>query len=1047
MDFIQCVFVLILSHANPTMTQPEVTDAALSEEEAAASEPEPWTPERVTAWNSYYDLYVAAGVLLLVFVVSATKIADSAVWSLLQTGHVSLSQGWPVVKDPFSYTEADQPWVNIPWVFEVANSLIYQSVAPQSLYRAPGQLIQADQRAAGILIALSATIRILTALLLLSIRRAGPGLWWTAICVCLALGGVFGPPEGIALGGIAGQASVTPDTWGLFFLAVELFLLHRALNLGYTNSMIGLVPLYLIWANVDESFLYGLVILAAAVLGTLQKRKPVTNEQGTLTFPRGVAIWFACAAVCLVNPSFYQIYEAACSPFTQLFLPRQDSVPVDQISVFGPSIRMALGDLYRWFVAYYLILVGIGLASFYLNRQRFSLSRFLMYVAATVLWGFMHRFRTEFAVVFAATLALNGQEWYLDRFGTLGRLGRGWAFWSIGGRAITIVLTCLFVVRGLTGYGSDPGAPLPQFGFGVNPDLFPFEAADTLRFAKIDGNILNTSASQGDALVWRAYPTRKTFIDSRPNAFPPSLRARLDELRKALKDDDITRWKPVLDEYHITAIMLDVAGSPYTYEQLRRSSNWVRFYDDGNVVMFGRSDAEDPDLAYFKDNQLDSEKLVYKTRRPLESTQHPPRVTMNEAESLGAKFDRLYDRIFQSASQTPPQPHVRAARRWMEPDDVNSVAIPDPARCLLAVWNARTALARRPDDPSAFRILVDAYRILMLHESALLQGQSLTMANFGQISLQSRLLPMRYDQLVTSLNYAIQTTPPPNSEEARESLRALNLQLGQMYLSVDFIDLARDRFQAAINLSDPANISPEFRTQMMQLNEQLNQVQTSMKGLPDTAQADPVQKARMALSMGAAGMAIDELYNAELSASRIPVLRPLLVDLYCETGQPGRALELFVDSDDPTLNTGPGTTARRQGLVNFLIGNSEYAAVLWQDRAIAQIRDSQAMQAFMASQSFLKGDVVSASDSFLELPGRVTTQANWEMDLGLCLLESGEPVRAAEHLSKALVLIPDLPTRPVIAYYLEKLGEAVPPLPNTTPAPSKPSPAEPSPPK
>jgi hypothetical protein len=606
------------------MTQPETTDTTLSPEDetTAIAEPEPWTPERVTAWNAYYDLYVAAGILLLVFIVSATKIANSSIWSLLQAGRVTVTEGWPVVKDVFSYTQADRPWANVPWAFETINSLIYQSLAPESLDRRPGQMTQADQNAAGTLVAINATLRIITALILLNIRRPGPGLWWTAICVGLALGGTLAPPSGLALGGIAGQATVTPDTWGLLFLAVELLILHRTLNLGRPGSLIGLVPMFLVWANIDDSFVTGLIVLAAAVVGLVQKGEPA--QPRALTLGRGMGILGLCAAVCLINPSFYHVYTAALTPLTQLFSSQRGPVPLDQISVFGPSIRTALGPLYREFVAYYLILVGIGLGSFYLNRRRFSLCRFLMYAIMAAMWGAVHRFRSEFAVVFAATLALNGQEWYRDQFGAEGRLGRGWAIWSIGGRAVTIVLTCLFIVKGLTGYGLEYGEPV--FGFGVNADMFPFEAADTLRFAKIDGNVLNTSSSQGDALIWRAYPARKTYIDSRPHAFPPSLRARFDELRMALKNDDIDAWKPLLDEYHITAVMLDVSGSPNTYEQLLHSPNWIRFYDDGNVVMFGRSDASNPDLAYFKDNMLDATTLVYKKRRPVESTQSPPRL-------------------------------------------------------------------------------------------------------------------------------------------------------------------------------------------------------------------------------------------------------------------------------------------------------------------------------------------------------------------------------------------------------------------------------------
>ena len=49
-------------------------------------------------------------------------------------------------------------------------------------------------------------------------------------------------------------------------------------------------------------------------------------------------------------------------------------------------------------------------------------------------------YRQEYAVVFAAVTAINGQEWYHDRFGTQGRLGFLPTLWSTGGRLVTLGL-------------------------------------------------------------------------------------------------------------------------------------------------------------------------------------------------------------------------------------------------------------------------------------------------------------------------------------------------------------------------------------------------------------------------------------------------------------------------------------------------------------------------------------------------------------------------------------------------------------------------------
>ena len=104
---------------------------------------------------------------------------------------------------------------------------------------------KAEQFGAAALIALTAFARMLTALLLIKVRRAGPGVWWTSLCVFLALGAVISPtavlnarstggiPGMVLLGGLASPGLVTPGTWGMLLLVIELLLIHKATNLGH----------------------------------------------------------------------------------------------------------------------------------------------------------------------------------------------------------------------------------------------------------------------------------------------------------------------------------------------------------------------------------------------------------------------------------------------------------------------------------------------------------------------------------------------------------------------------------------------------------------------------------------------------------------------------------------------------------------------------------------------------------------------------------------------------------------------------------------------
>ncbi len=143
--------------------------------------------------------------------------------------------------------------------------------------------------AIGALVVLSALARLATAWLLLKIRHRGPGLWWSALCVAFAFGAVYHPIYSIMMGGIAGTAYPAPFTWSQLLFAIELLVLFRAFSQGRAAGLWFLIPTFVLWANIDESFLTGLIVLAAAVAGRVldgrnatwlvaNSEKPLTTE-------------------------------------------------------------------------------------------------------------------------------------------------------------------------------------------------------------------------------------------------------------------------------------------------------------------------------------------------------------------------------------------------------------------------------------------------------------------------------------------------------------------------------------------------------------------------------------------------------------------------------------------------------------------------------------------------------------------------------------------------------------------------------------------------
>jgi tetratricopeptide (TPR) repeat protein len=207
-------------------------------------------------------------------------------------------------------------------------------------------------------------------------------------------------------------------------------------------------------------------------------------------------------------------------------------------------------------------------------------------------------------------------------------------------------------------------------------------------------------------------------------------------------------------------------------------------------------------------------------------------------------------------------------------------------------------------------------------------------------------------------------------------------------------------------------------------------VEDSLIELEAERQAGPVEQASFALSRGAAGRAISLLADAERNNLSPAVVKPRLIDLYCNTGQPDKALDLLSVGaiDDPNLGTEPGSGALRQGRVYFLLGNYLSAASLWRDRALPRVRVERSNRALSAAGALTRGEAAQATNVFLTIPSTLAQQSTWEFDLAMCELEAGVPADASEHFSKALTLTPDLSVRPIAAYYLQKTGKAVPDL-------------------
>ncbi len=451
----------------------------------------------MSEWNAYYDVYVKLAALLLVFMVSCNYVTDPQFWLHLKAGQL-IAEHKVADQDRCFLLHGTRPGLDrYPLAFPVGKRRHLQAgqrVWCRSTRRTHANRASAEQIAVGSLVVVSALIRLATAWLLLMIRRPGPGLWWSAVVVTLCLGAVFNPMYGLIMGGIASVATVLPQTWGLMFFAFEMFLLYRAFFLGRPRALWLLVPTFVLWANIDPSFFTGLLVLAAAGVGRWldgkirvrpgrssgkvgqairrYRRRTLTPESSAAR-PRVRVCHPGGTAPGLPGQPVYLPGLRGCGLSLSPAIPAADQDHDVSICCRSSGRGFATTRAPDWYLlpAFYIAVVVLGLASFFLNFRRFSWARFLPFAVISVIWGIFMYANPMFAVVFAAVVGPNGQEWYHDKFGTEGRLGRIVDGLVNGGpTGHTRVLVFLVVGLDITGWKNTLHEV--QFGLRLQPGRF-----------------------------------------------------------------------------------------------------------------------------------------------------------------------------------------------------------------------------------------------------------------------------------------------------------------------------------------------------------------------------------------------------------------------------------------------------------------------------------------------------------------------------------------------------------------------------------------------
>ncbi|HTI49642.1 MAG TPA: hypothetical protein VL475_01775, partial [Planctomycetaceae bacterium] len=475
---------------------PDQTAAAPSEEEL--EDYEPLTPELVEDEAIRGDFVMKWAVVLLAFLLGSTRIGETTTLVHVKTGRYLAGHGLiPPATDVFSYTAKDRPWTNLSWGFD---------------------LVAAGIHAAGSFVGLSIAKALIAAVifgLIVHISRPGSPTWWGSICAALAL--------------LACHLQLTaqPVLVTLLGTALTLWMLHAWKDPEVHPRRIWLlVPLFLVWSNVDSHAFLGLALVVLYGLGeSLSARvrpKFAPTNAKTLWQTTGASL-----AATLVHPFGYQsllapwlVYGAEYPAFRDYYQGtyRGSPTPLGWPGlVYFPMTTGSFWTQLDLASVAALVLLVLPLVLFILNRKNLDPAHIFVYTGCLALAGLSLHELPWAALVCGVLATLNGQSWYAANCRQSYSTETSELVFSRGGRAITVLVFAAVALFGGTGRLRDVRSP--RSGYGIDQTLG--SAIDDFRNQlsgdrSFDHKPFHQFLAQGDILIWIG---EQVFADSRVGVY------------------------------------------------------------------------------------------------------------------------------------------------------------------------------------------------------------------------------------------------------------------------------------------------------------------------------------------------------------------------------------------------------------------------------------------------------------------------------------------------------------------------------------------------
>lgn len=349
-----------------------------------------------------------------------------------------------------------------------------------------------------------------------------------------------------------------PHLFALLCFTILLVLLELYRRNERARWLVRFLPIMVLWANFNGSFVLAFMVLGVYVIGAVLERN--VRRAGTFA-----AMVVACFVASWVNP-----YGISLPQYVVGFMGNRFLVD-NTVEYLSPNFH----NISAWFFAAWI--VG-SIIVFGRTTTRTSWTGLLLLGAWTAFGLYSARNIPNYAQVAAIVTVPFAEVWLttlvpaaqrrLDNLSRTAPIGAGWV-WGVA----AIVLLIALQANGMRADARGAGNVFMD-------SALPVRAADKIAAAPPPGKMFN-EYTWGGYLLYRLYPAQRVFIDGDNDFYGEGLvRDYLDIVNAQ------PGWQEKLKQYDVGWVIISPQRA--LARELTQSGEWVEWYSDAEAVVWVR---------------------------------------------------------------------------------------------------------------------------------------------------------------------------------------------------------------------------------------------------------------------------------------------------------------------------------------------------------------------------------------------------------------------------------------------------------------------------